>query len=103
MDLVSQVYKLTESFPRSEEFALKMQLRRAAVSVPSNIAEGLTRRSVNDKTHFLNVAQSSLSEIDTQVDIAFRLSFIDKNQYLELENNLINVQKLVSGLTRSFK
>ena len=60
IDFVSLVYRETKSYPRDEEFGLKSQLRRAAVSVPSNIAEGLTRKSQNDKLHFLNIAQASL-------------------------------------------
>ena len=65
IELVTEIYKITESFPRTEEFGLSSQMRRAAISVPSNIAEGLTRKTNKDKVHFLNIAQSSLSEIDT--------------------------------------
>ena len=70
MVLVTRIYDLTSRFPGNEEFGFKSQLRRAAVSVPSNIAEGLTRKTNGDKLHFLNIAQSSLSEIDTQTEIA---------------------------------
>jgi len=65
MDFVVSVYELTESFPKNEEFGLKSQLRWAAVSVPSCMAEGLTRKTRADKLHFLNIVQGSLSEIDT--------------------------------------
>jgi len=71
LDFGTAVYALTNSFPKNEEFGLKSQLRRASVSVPSWIAEGLTRKSKADKLHFLNVVQGSRSEI---VEIAFRLN-----------------------------
>jgi four helix bundle protein len=61
IDLVTHIYELTKCFPREEEFGLKSQLRRAAVSVPSNIAEGLTRKTVVDKVRFLNISNGSLS------------------------------------------
>jgi four helix bundle protein len=72
IELVTEIYKVTDSFPKKEEFGLTAQLRRAAVSVPSNISEGLTRKSSKDKLHFLNIAQSSLSEIDCQIEIGIR-------------------------------
>jgi four helix bundle protein len=99
VDMVIQMYDITDAFPREEEFGLKSQLRRAAVSVPSNIAEGLTRRSKNDRVHFLNIAQSSLSEIDTQVEIAFRIKYLARETYESVVSNLIEVQKLLSGLS----
>ena len=64
--MVTSIYEETKTFPRDEEYGLKSQMRRAAVSVPSNIAEELTRKTKNDKLHFLNIAQGSLSEIDTK-------------------------------------
>ncbi len=103
MDLVTEIYKMTESFPANEAFGLVSQLRRAAVSVPSNIAEGLTRKTSKDKLHFLNLSQASLSEIDTQIEIAARLGYIDQQMYEDMENNLVDVQKLLSGLSRSIR
>ena len=101
--LVTLIYEETKTFPRDEEFGLKSQLRRAAVSVPSNIAEGLTRKSRNDKLHFLNIAQASLSEIDTQIEISLRLSIIDNARYRRIETQMIEVQKLLAGLSRKLK
>jgi len=72
------IYDITKSLPTEEDYGLKSQLRRAAISVPSNIAEGLTRRTVNDKLHFLNIAQGSLSEIDTQVELCLRLKYFNE-------------------------
>ena len=103
MDLVVDIYDLTKDFPRDEEFGLKSQLRRAAVSVPSNIAEGLTRNTTADKLHFLNIANGSLSEIDTQIEISFRLKYIPNSVKENFEKRLITVQKLLSGLIRSMK
>jgi four helix bundle protein len=98
-----RIYELTKSFPRDEEFGLKSQMRRAAVSVPSNIAEGLTRASRKDKVHFLNVAQASLSEIDAQLEIASRLGYVSENLYKDVEAELSDVQMLLNGLSRSLR
>lgn len=101
--LVKRIYELTNGFPSNEEFGLKSQLRRAAVSVPSNIAEGLTRKGKKDKLHFLNIAQSSLSEIDTQIEIALDLDYLKKDSYESIELDLVEVQSLLGGLIRSIK
>jgi len=101
--LVTLIYEETKTFPRDEEYGLKSQLRRAAVSVPSNIAEGLTRKTKNDKLHFLNIAQGSLSEIDTQIEICMNMNYLDKGHYESIEIQLIEIQKLLSGLSRSIR
>jgi four helix bundle protein len=103
IELVTKIYQITDAFPKKEEFGLTAQMRRAAVSVPSNIAEGLTRKSDKDKLHFLNIAQASLSEIDTQVEIATRLDYLSQETYEEIEKDLVEVQMLLSGLTRSIR
>ncbi|MCX6141911.1 MAG: four helix bundle protein [Ignavibacteriales bacterium] len=77
------------------------QMRRAAISVPSNIAEGLTRKTKKDKLHFLNIAQASLSEIDTQIEISLRLGFINQQVFENIEIRVIEVGKLLGGLARS--
>jgi four helix bundle protein len=92
---------MTEGFPSKEGFGLTAQMRRAAISVPSNIAEGLTRKTNKDKLHFLNVGQASLSEIDTQVEIALRLGYIGEETYQVVEQKLVEVQMLLSGLSRT--
>lgn len=101
VSLVVKIYGLTEKFPRNEEFGLKAQIRRAAVSVPSNIAEGLTRRTPKDKVHFLNTSQGSLSEIDTQAEICLRLGYLSEEEFVGMEKDLVEVQMLLSGLSRS--
>ena len=103
VELVTHIYETTKIFPKEEEFGLKSQLRRAAVSVPSNIAEGLARKTNVDKIHFLNISNGSLSEIDTQLEIALRLKYIDTVGYELLENKIVVVQKLLSGLIRKLK
>ena len=103
MELVTHLYEVTRAFPREEEFGLKSQLRRAGVSIPSNIAEGLTRQTKKDKLHFLNISQGSLSEIDAQVEISFMLKFIDQQTYEATNAKILDVQMLLSGLIRSLK
>jgi len=103
MNLVTLIYDVTKLFPKEEEFGLKSQLRRAAVSVPSNISEGLTRLTKPDKAHFLNIANGSLSEIDTQLEIVMRLKLIDSLRFEDIENKLVIVQKLLSGLIRTLR
>jgi four helix bundle protein len=101
MNLVVYLYEVSKSFPREEEFGLKSQIRRAAVSVPSNISEGLTRKSPKDRYHFLNIAQGSLSEIDAQIEIAERLGYIDASVGKQSNESLAIVERLLSGLMRS--
>ncbi len=103
MDLVMKIYASTKEFPPREMYGLTTQLRRAAVSVPSNIAEGLTRRTKTDKLHFLNISQSSLSEIDTQMEISLRLGYLNEAVYDDAVTDLIDVQRLLGGLIRSIR
>lgn len=103
IELVTEVYKMTEGFPRKEEFGLTAQLRKAAISVPSNIAEGLTRKTTKDKLHFLNMGQASLSEMDTQLEIAVRLEYLYQRAFEDIQGRLMEVQWLRSGLSRSIE
>ena len=76
MDLVEEVYRVTQSFPKHETFGLASQIQRAAVSVPSNIAEGHTREHSREYLHHLSMAQASLAELETQMEIAARLNYL---------------------------
>jgi len=95
MDLVETVYKLTQKFPESEKFGLTSQMRRCAVSIPSNIAEGAARKGDKEFIHFLHIALGSLSELETQYLIAMRLIFIEKED--TIEGQMIDVKKLLLG------
>lgn len=95
MDLVIKVYQITQLFPDAEKFGLTSQMRRAAVSIPSNIAEGAARKGNKEFIQFLYIAIASLSELETQYLIAIRLEFIKKEEALELQ--MIEVKKLLLG------
>ena len=90
MDLVEMIYSISDSFPDSERFGLTSQIRRAAVSIPSNIAEGAARKGDKELVYFVNVALGSLSEVETQYLIAIRLGFIKEEIAV---SNLINDEK----------
>ena len=84
MDLVEAIYRTTATFPREEIYGLTSQLRRAAVSIPSNIAEGNGRNTTRDYVHFLGMAYGSVKEVETQVLIAERLRYIDSSHSSQL-------------------
>ena len=77
IELVKEIYLLTQSFPKSEIYGLTSQVRRAAVSIPSNISEGLARNSLKEKGKFLDIARSSLVELDTQIEISLQLNYLE--------------------------
>jgi four helix bundle protein len=101
MDLVVDIYRLTEHFPKAEEFGLKAQMRRAAVSVPSNIAEGQGRHRPKVFQEFLNIAMGSLSELETQIYLAVRLHLISQQHGDALCSQCAEVGKMIYGLSNS--
>lgn len=103
MDLVIAVYKLTEKFPRSEIYGLISQMRRCAVSIPSNIAEGRRRGSRKDYCQFLIIAYSSGAELETQIEISKRLPFSDDLNYNEIDNLLNEVMKMLNKLLSTLR
>ena len=103
MDLVVSVHRESESFPKTEIYGLTSQVRRAAVSIPANIAEGQGRRLVGEYIHFLGNARGSLLEVDTHLEIASRLGFINPDNHLGLTAQLTEVRKLLNGLMRSLE
>ncbi len=94
--LVLNVYTYLKQFPREEQFALCDQIRRAVISIPSNIAEGFGRRSTKEQVHFLEIASGSLSEVDCQLDLACDLGYITKDDYNIL---FVSMQKIGAMLT----
>lgn len=103
INLVTEIYRITEKFPSNEIYGLTSQLRRASVSVPSNIAEGNTRRSKADYLQFLRIARGSCSEIETQIIISKNLGFIDDTIFGTLSFNIIEISKMINGLINSLK
>ncbi len=77
MELVKEIYLLTQKFPKNEMYGLTSQIRRAAVSIPSNISEGLSRHSSKEKARFLDISRSSLVELDTQIEISLKLNYLE--------------------------
>lgn len=98
--LVKQIYKLTGIFPSEEKFGLVSQLRRAAVSIPSNIAEGQARRTTGDFVHFISNAEGSVAEVETQLLIAVELSFCTKAQADTCSELLEEIRKMLNALRR---
>ena len=101
MDLVIEVYNLTQDFPDRELYGLSAQLRRAAVSVPSNIAEGAANRTRSQFANFLSNALGSLNEIDTQLELSFRLGYLSDQSYNNITSLLNECLALAYGLRKS--
>jgi four helix bundle protein len=103
IDLVTAVYRSTAKFPKDELYGLTSQMRRAAVSIPSNIAEGQGRRSRGEFQHFLGIAKGSLFELETQVLISVRLGFIGNDAGEALQGMIHEVGRILSGFMASLK
>jgi len=101
MSLSLMVYDITKDFPKEEKYGLTQQIRRSAVSVPSNIAEGAGRISVKEFKYFLRVSYGSICELDTQLMIASKLGFINKEDYYLLIKQLNEIQKMTYSLSNS--
>ena len=100
---VVAVYKLVDEFPEKEKFALCNQIRRAAISVTSNIAEGVSRTSVKEKIHFLEIAYASMMEVDSQLDVSVDLGYITKEQYNTIEEKIDGIARQLSALRSKYK
>ena len=98
--LVLMIYKITESFPPKEIYGLTNQMRRAAVSITSNIAEGFKRKTTKDKIQFYSISHGSLAELQNQMLIARDLYYADANAFREFSNQSIFVSRLISGLKK---
>ena len=102
-DVIKRTYKLLKLFPAEERYAMCDQLRRASVSVTSNIAEGVNRYSVKDKSHFIEMAYGSLMEVSSQFEIAEELGFISCDDRLSMDQLIEEVARLLSGLQKTYK
>ena len=100
-ELVIEAYRLMDNFPKYENYALGDQLRRAIVSVPSNIAEGLSRYSEKEKLHFIEIAYGSLMEAQCQLDIAKDLTYISQEDFDDIDKKIIVEAKILAGLRHS--
>ena len=100
MDLACEVYGTTKLFPKHETFGLAIQMRRAAVSVPSNIAEGKGRASDKDLAAFLGYTRGSLNELQTQTQLAYRLGYIDEKTRSVLIGRIEHTRRVLSGLLK---
>lgn len=103
MSFVTEIYKTSKSFPKEELFGLTSQMRRSAVSVPSNISEGFGRQGLNDYLRFLNIAIASLFELQTQVEISYNLEYITKEKFVKLYESLREIERMLSSLIRKLK
>ncbi len=99
--LVKSIYLVTKDFPSEEKFSLTSQIRRAAVSIPSNIAEGASRSSNKAFRHFLEISLGSLFELETQIIISNDLKFLNDDSFKTIENRIIELQKMISGFSKT--
>lgn len=98
--LVMLIYKLTKNFPKEEQFGLINQIRRAVISITSNIAEGFSRSSYKEKSQFYSMALGSLTEVQNQLIISKDLKYITTEEFIALEEKIVTVSKLLNGLIK---
>lgn len=103
VDFVTDIYKLTRTFPKEELFILTSQIRRAAISIPSNIAEGYVRKSTKEFLQFIQIAFGSASEVDTQLIIAKKLGYFDEIVYRKLFDRIDYISRMLNKLSISLK
>ena len=97
INLVIDIYKLTSKFPSEEKYGLISQIRRSAVSIPSNIAEGHSRKTSKDLKQFIAIAKGSLSELETQLIISFKLNFISKEEFAIISEKIKELEKITAS------
>jgi len=101
--LVSEIYSTTKYFPKEELYGLTNQMRRCAISIPSNIAEGCGRSTPKDSIHFFHISRGSLYELETQVYLAMDLNYIELNDHKKIVVHIINCKKLLNGFINYYK
>jgi four helix bundle protein len=103
MDLAEEVYSQTRGFPKEEVYGLTAQIRRSAISIPSNLAEGAARAGEKEFLQFAHIARGSASELETQLLLAERIGFLPNPKSQELLSKLTSIKQLINGLIRSLK
>ena len=103
VDFSVSVYEMTKEFPKNEIYALCDQLQRASVSIPSNIAEGCSRRSANEFAHYLEISLGSCYEVETQLEIAVRLKYISKAQFTQAIDEVQSLEKRLTSLINTIR
>lgn len=101
IELVQEIYGITENFPSRETYGLTSQMRRCAVSIPSNIAEGFRRRGSKEFKHFLSITQGSLAELETQIVISQRLSYLSTAEEADVLERIDHLCRMVTNLSRT--
>ena len=97
MDLVTDIYRVTNAFPNQERFGLTSQMQRSAVSIPSNIAEGSAKSSNKDFARFLEMSIGSSYELETELTIASKLNYMELDVFVSLQNKIVEIQKMIIG------
>lgn len=103
VDLSIEMYKLTEKFPEREKYGISSQMRRAAVSIASNIAEGRRRGTDADFLHFLRMAHGSVAELETQLLISSELGFCERKEYERMRASLVEISKMLHGMMKKLQ
>lgn len=103
MVLVTEIYKLTSQFPKEEVYGITSQIRRASISIPSNIAEGYGRNSTGDYKRFLQISLGSLYELQTQVEICFRLNYLSNEHYTNVQQKVFELEKMINSMISKIK
>lgn len=101
--LTTEIYKISQLFPYEERFGLTSQMRRSAVSVPSNVAEGAGRRTDGEFANFLGIAHGSICELETQLYVAFDLGFIEDQRFMDVTSEITEIQKMLYSLIIKFE
>ncbi|MFH1563879.1 MAG: four helix bundle protein [Nitrospirota bacterium] len=101
--LVISVYKLTTQYPPEEKYGLVSQMRRATVSIPSNIAEGVARKTTKEYIQFLYISRGSLSELDTHLEISQQIGYINSEQYKDMIDEMDEISRMLSGLIKALE
>jgi len=101
--LVKEIYILTKKFPKEEIYGLISQMRRSVISIASNLAEGSARKGTKEKIQFYLIARGSLSELDAQVEISAELEYIQKHEYVDIEEKIDEISRMLQGLIQNYE